>query len=115
MKKYMLTFFGGNMALRYENLAKAENEAREKHRAAWAGWMSDLMKGGHLEAGYPLEPDGKRIDADGPRDHHFPNTTEGGVIIIKAASLDQAAEIAQSAPIIKNGGYVLAPPCGEMK
>lgn len=36
MKKYMLTFFGGNMALRYENLDKADREAREKHSAAWA-------------------------------------------------------------------------------
>jgi hypothetical protein len=115
MKKYLLAFYGGNMALRYENLDKAEKEALEKHRAAWGGWMAELVKGGHLETGYPLESDGKRIDADGYHDYHFPDTTEGGFIIIKAASLDQAAEIAQSAPIIKNGGYVLARPCGEMR
>ncbi len=115
MKKYLLAFYGGNRTLRYENLDKAEKEAQEKHRAAWSGWMSDLVKGGHLQTGYPLEPDGKRIDADGPHDHHFPDTTEGGFIVIKAESLDQAAEIAGSAPIIKNGGYVLARPCGEMR
>jgi hypothetical protein len=34
MKKYMLAFFGGNMALRYDNLEKAEKEAQKKHRAA---------------------------------------------------------------------------------
>jgi hypothetical protein len=115
MKKYMLAFFGGNMVFRYENLEKAEKDAREKHRAAWGGWMSELMKAGNLETGYPLESDGKRIDSNGSHDYHFPDTTEGGFIIIKAGSLDQAAEIAQSAPIIKNGGYVLARPCGEMK
>jgi hypothetical protein len=115
MKKYMLAFFGGNMALRYDNLGMAEKEAQKKHRAAWGEWMSELMKAGRLETGYPLESNGKRIDAEGPHDYHFPDTTEGGFIIIKAESLDQAAEIAGSSPIIKNGGYVLARPCGELK
>jgi hypothetical protein len=115
MKKYMLTFFGGNMALRYENLGEAEIEAREKHNAAWGGWMSELVKTNHLEVGYPFEPDGKRVDSNGTRDYHFPDTTEGGFIIIKTESLEQAADIAQSSPIIKNGGYVLVRPCGEMK
>jgi hypothetical protein len=114
MKKYMMTFFGGNMALRYSNLDKVDKEAQEKHRAAWGKWMSELVKAGHLETGYPLESDGRRIDGDGIREYHFPDTTEGGFIIIKAESPDQAAELAQSAPIIKNGGYILVRPCGEM-
>lgn len=108
----MLTFFGGNIALRYNNLDKAEKEAQEKHRD---GWMSELMKADYLEVGYPLKSDGKRIDSDGTQAYHFPDTTEGGFIIIKAESLDQAAEIARSSPIIKNGGYILTRPCGEMK
>jgi hypothetical protein len=115
MKKYMLTFFGGNTALRYDNLDKAEKEAREKHMAAWGAWMAELAKAKHLEVGYPLKSDGKRIGSDGARDYHFSDATEGGFIIIKAESLDEAAEIAQSSPIIKNGGYILARPCGEMK
>src|SRR6185503_243215 len=115
MKKYMLACFGGNVALRYENLGKAEKEAWEKHKAAWGGWMAELVSGGYLETGYPLETDGNRVDANGPHDYHFPDTTEGGFIILKAESLDQAAEISQSAPIIKNGGYVLVRPCGEKK
>jgi hypothetical protein len=114
MKKYMLTFFGGNMALRYNNLEKADKEAQEKHKAAWGKWMSDLVNTKHLEAGYPLESEGKRIDSDGTQSYHFPDTTEGGFILIKAESLDQASEIAQSSPIIKNGGYILARPCGEL-
>ena len=101
------------MALRYDNLDKVEKDAREKHMAAWGEWMSELVKAKHLEVGYPLLPDGKRINSDGIQDYHFPDTTEGGFIVIKAKSLDQA-EIAQSSPIIKNGGYVLVRPCGEM-
>jgi len=115
MKKYMLTFFGGNMALRYDNLDKAEKEARERHMAAWGVWMAELVKANHLEIGYPLESDGKRIDSDGTQDYHFPDTTEGGFIVIKAESLGHAAEIAQSSPIIKNSGYILVRPCGEIK
>jgi hypothetical protein len=92
-----------------------EKEAQEKHRAAWGAWMSELVKGKHLEVGYPLESDGKRIDSDGTQAYQFPDTTEGGFMIINAESLDQAAEIARSLPIIKNRGYILAHPCGEMK
>src|SRR3981081_939132 len=102
MKKYMLAFFGGNMALRYENLEKAEKEAQEKHRAAWGVWMSELMKAEHFESGYPLESEGKRIDSDGPHDHHFPNSSEGGFIVIREESLDQAAENQHTPPIVTN-------------
>jgi hypothetical protein len=115
MKKYMLTFFGGNMSLRYENLDRADKEARKKHMAAWGKWMADLSKSKRLEVGYPLEPDGKRIDQSGAENYRFPDTTEGGFIIINAESLEDAAEIAAEAPIIWNGGHILLRPCGEMK
>ena len=115
MKKYMLAFYGGNRALRYENLKQADKNAQEKHRAAWSAWMSELMKADQLESGYPLESEGKMIDSDGAQDYHFPDTTEGGFIILKAESLAQAAELAGSSPIIKNDGYILVRPCGEMQ
>ena len=114
MKKYMLTFFGGNMMLRYDNLDKAGKEAQKKHMAAWGSWMADLAKTKKLEVGYPFESDGKRIDPGGIEDYHFPDTTEGGFIIVKAESLDEAAGLAQGSPIIKNGGHVLVRPCGEI-
>ena len=115
MKRFMITFFGGNMALRYDNLGQAEKEAQEKHRTAWREWMSELVNAKHLETGYPLSSDGKRIDSNEAQDYHFPDTSEGGFIIINAESIDQAAEIVGKAPILKNGGYILARPCGEMK
>src|SRR3977135_950925 len=94
---------------------QAGKEAQEKHRAAWGAWMAALAKAKHLEVGYPLKSDGKRIESGGTRDYHFPDSTEGGFMIIKAESLDEAAELAQSSPIIKNAGYILVRPCGEMK
>ncbi len=99
MKKYMLTFFGGNMSLRYENLDTADKEARKKHMAAWGKWMGDLSKAKRLEVEYPLKPDGKRIDQSGAEDYRFPDTTEGGFIIINAEPLEDAAEIAQRRPL----------------
>ncbi len=111
----MLTFFGGNMSLRYENLDTADKEARRKHRVAWGKWMADLSNAKRLEVGYPLEPDGKRIDPSGAEDYRFSDSTEGGFIIINAESLEDAAEIAAEAPIIGNGGHILVRPCGEMK
>jgi hypothetical protein len=102
----MLTFFGGNVSLRYENLATADKEARKKHMAAWGKWMADLSKAKRLEVGYPLEPDGKRIDQSGAEAYRFPNTTEGGFVIINAESLEDAAEIAAEAPIIGNRGHI---------
>src|SRR5437868_3926194 len=65
MKTFMLTFFGGNMALRHENLDQAGREAREKHAAAWGAWMAKLVERKQLQLGHPLEADGKRIDAGG--------------------------------------------------
>jgi hypothetical protein len=115
MKKFMLSFFGGNMALRANYLDKADKEAQEKHVAAWAAWMSELVKGKHLETGYPLMSEGKKVDADCIQDYHFPDATEGGFVIIQTESIEQAAELAKKSPIIKNVGYVLVRLCGEMK
>lgn len=115
MKKYLLTFFGGNRALRYSNLERADEELQKKHRAAWGEWMANLAEINKLETGYPLESDGKRITSDKVEDHHFAETTEGGFIIINASSIDEAAETAKSSPILKNGGYILVRPCGEVK
>ena len=113
MKKYMLSFFGGNKALRHDNLKKADQETKDKHNAAWGEWMAELVKANQLETGYPLMSDGKKISSVGVQDYHFPDTTEGGFVVLKAESLDQVAEIAGKSPVIKNGGWVLARPCGS--
>ena len=103
------------MALRYSNLGKAEKEAQEKHAAAWGEWIAGLVKANKVEAGYPLGSEGKRVSPEGIENYHFPDSTEGGFLIIKTETIDEAAEIAKSSPIIKNGGFVLVRPCGQMK
>jgi hypothetical protein len=113
MKKYLLTFFGGNPALKYSNLDDAAQEARTAHLKKWKEWMAGLGESHKLEGGYPLESAGKRVSPAGAEDHDFSKDGAGGFIILKADSLDEAARIASSAPIIKNGGEIYVQPCGE--
>jgi hypothetical protein len=114
MKKYLLTFFGGDPSLKYENLDKAAKEVQEKHRAAWAAWIKGLAQDGKFEAGYPLVREARKVTPAGVETHRFPEDSEGGFTIIKAESLDHAAEIARTSPIIKNGGTILVRECMEM-
>jgi hypothetical protein len=114
MKKYMLTFFGGNPALRFDNLDQASVEARNKHNAEWNTLMGNLVQTGRLENGYPLTAEGRKVSPAGIEEYVFAGDTAGGFVIIKAESSDEAAHIAESSPLIKNGGYVLVRLCGEI-
>ena len=115
MKKYLFTFVGGNPTLKFSNLAQVPHEARAAHLKEWSEWMAGLANAGQLESGYPLESAGKNVNSAGVADHDFSKDGAGGFIILKANSLDEAAKIASTSPIIKNGGKVYVQPCGEMK
>lgn len=115
MKKYLLTFVGGNPVLKYSSLDTATEEARSQHLKAWGEWMSGLAKSGKLEGGYPLENTGAHVSAGRVDGHDFSKGGPGGFIILKADSLDEATVIASSSPIIKNGGEVYVQPCGEVR
>ena len=114
MKKYLLTFFGGNTALKYSNLGEVAPKERAAHLKAWSTWMAGLAKAGKLEGGYPLESKGKKVGPTGAEDHDFSKDGAGGFIIVNADSLDEAAAIASSSPIIKNGGDIFVQPCGDV-
>jgi|GEM_PF-1659301 hypothetical protein len=114
MKKYMFTFFGGNPALRFDNLDQASVEARNKHNAEWNTWMANLSQTGKLENGYPLTAECRKVGPDGIEGYIFAADTAGGFVIINAESSDEVAHIAGSSPLIKNGGYVLVRLCGEI-
>ena len=51
MAKFMLTFQGGDRALRWSNLDSADKAAREQHLSAWKDWIGGLAKAGKLETG----------------------------------------------------------------
>jgi hypothetical protein len=114
MQKYLVTFFGGNAALRYSNLGQADAEAREEHLAAWKAWVAALARTGSLENGYPVASKGVKVTAAGIEEHQFPEDSAGGFMVLKADTLEKAAEMVRSAPIIKNGGHILVQPCAEI-
>lgn len=79
--------------------------------AVWENWVSDIIARGILVSrGNRLAEDGKtiregKIITNGP----YVETKEiiGGYLIIRANSIDDAAEIARSAPLVGNGSIEL--------
>lgn len=75
----------------------------------WRAWISGIAAAGNYNGTNRLLPEGKTIGAgklitDGP----FLEAKEmlGGYVIVKAASLDEATEIAKGCPILTYGGNV---------
>ena len=115
MAKFMLTFQGGDRALRWSNLDSTDKAAQEKHLRAWKDWIGGLAETGKLETGYPLAADGKKVSADAIEDFHFPNSSPGGFVVLSVDSLDEAAKLAQTSPIVRNDGDIFVRPCPELQ
>ena len=103
MTDFMLIFISGD----YAQLSPEEMQA---NMYQWFNWVNDLKEKGIYVSGEALTPGGKTVkgkDAvvtDGP----FAETKEvvGGYFIIKAASIDEAAEVGKSSPDLPLGGSV---------
>jgi hypothetical protein len=77
----------------------------------WMAWFKDLAaKGCVVDRGQPLERSGKVVQAgtktvvDGP----FAEAKDvvGGYSVVKAADINEAAELAKGCPVLDRGGYV---------
>src|SRR5579863_1374534 len=90
------------------NFSPAEMQAG---MAVWENWVKDIIDRGILVSrGNRLAEDGRTIRngaivTNGP----YVETKEiiGGYLIIRANSIDEAAEIARSAPLVGNGSIEL--------
>ncbi len=109
MKKFMLLFVG--LELKPAD-ADAETQVYMKK---WGEWMEGLVKKGALESGSPFEWRGKVVEKDSVSDYQPPGVDIGGYMIINAASLDEAVEIAKQAPNVALGGTVVVRPCMDVK
>jgi len=95
-------------------------ERAQQSMQKWLGWMRDLETRGHLkDAGQPLDGSGKVVRGtakdvvDGP----YAETKDliGGYSIVKADTIEQAAELAKGCPVLDGGGSVEVRPVMSMK
>src|SRR6516165_10877984 len=102
MSNFMFLFRGGE--------TPASPEGMQSQMQKWMAWIERLRTQGTYVAGEPLERVGKvlrspnKVITDGP----FAEGKEvvGGYFIVRAESLNQAAEIAKDCPIFESGGSV---------
>ncbi|MES2622712.1 MAG: YciI family protein [Bacteroidota bacterium] len=106
MKEFLFVF-------RNDYKGRPDHDSPEELQAVmkeWMDWMGGIAAQNKLaDRGNPLTGAGKvvrpnNVVTDGP----YTEIKEviGGYIIVKAASLDEAAELAHGCPIFKTGGNV---------
>jgi hypothetical protein len=103
MANFLYIFRGDTM----KGLSPAEMEANMNQ---WRAWMGQLSQAGHFKGGDPLGPGGrvltgkKKAVTDGP----FGETKDlvGGYLVVTAANLDEATELARGCPIFERDGSV---------
>jgi len=103
MKDYLLLLRGGKPA------ASKTTDQNKAEMQAWEAYMAKLGKKGQLAGGLPLQSGGKTVSAKSIVPNAVTSATEGivgGYLIIKAANVDEAAEIAKDCPHIANEGNI---------
>jgi hypothetical protein len=103
--KYVLIFRGG--AVSRDDVSPSVLQA---HLGKWYSWADELAREGRNNVGTPLAGGGKavrgheRIVTDGPYAESKDLVT--GAMVIEAASLEDAVEVARRCPTYEFGGSV---------
>ncbi len=108
MPKYMYIFRGGG----YASPGSLSPTELQQHLARWNAWTDALIAKGKLASAQALEhPAGgktirgrEKVVTDGP--YAESKDLVSGILIVEAASLDEAAELARDCPIFEHGGSV---------
>jgi hypothetical protein len=103
MKEYLLLLRGGKPL---SEKTEAENKAEMQ---AWGAYMGSLAQNGNMVGGLPLVGGGKTVSAKGITSEAVTSAKEGivgGYLILKADSLEKAAELAKACPHITNDGNI---------
>jgi hypothetical protein len=115
MSQFMFIFRGGGYATPRQ-ISPTEIQA---HLAKWTAWSNELLAAGRLAGAHPLThpPVGKTVRG------HEKSVTDGpyaeskdlvsGILIIEAASLEEATELAHGCPILEFDGSVEVRPVGH--
>jgi hypothetical protein len=84
----------------------------QAHMQSWGTYTNGLIEKGHFVAGDPFGPEGRFVEKNGENFDIYPGIDPdsdkfiGGYYIVKAESLEQAAELATDCPIFETGGIV---------
>jgi len=97
MTNFVLIYSGGGMPE-----TEAEQAAVMKAWEEWYGALGEAI----VDVGNPFTPLAKSIASDGSVSDGGAGTLASGYSIIKAGSLDEAAEMAKGCPILQSGGNV---------
>ena len=77
----------------------------------WGAWIAGLAEKGVYDSGFPLEWTATAVTKDSATDHPLDEVDVGGYMMINAASLEDAIEIARQAPNVALGGTIIVRPC----
>lgn len=105
MAKFMFVYRGGD-----DEMQKMTPDEMQKIMQKWTAWIGEgFKKGWMVDAGDALTMEvrmvnAKKVVTDGP----FVESKEivGGYSIVKADSIDAAAELAKGCPVLATGGLV---------
>lgn len=108
MAKFMYIFRGGG----YATPDLPSPTEIQQHLAKWNAWSNALLAAGRLAGGQPLEHPGTgktirgrdRVVTDGP--YAESKDLVSGTVIVEAASLQEATELARDCPIFELDGSV---------
>lgn len=105
MKEFMLIFIGADYAK-----ANLSPEQMQAQMGKWFAWIDQLKAKGIYVDGKPLTPAAKTVKGKKPvvTDGPFAESKElvGGYFIVKANSLEEAAELSKNCPDFEFGGAV---------
>ncbi|HLX92515.1 MAG TPA: YciI family protein [Puia sp.] len=104
MKEYLMLFRSYNMA---DNPPTPEQA--QKMLSTWQSWIQSVARDGHYVGTNRLHGESKTVFADNVvKDGPFAEGKEvvGGYLLVSAASIDDAVEIAKGCPIYGVGGSV---------
>jgi hypothetical protein len=97
MAKFVLLYIGGGMP-------ETEAETAEVMKA-WEAWYIQLGKA-VVDPGNPFTPQAKSVTSDGTISDGPAGTMSTGYTILEAGSLDEAAKMAQSCPVLQGGADI---------
>ncbi len=102
-KKFAILFYESE-----QGFADRTNAKAEKYWAGWMGYIGGIQGKGIVESGSPLLPpsEGRTVDGSGTTKLSSKGVHLSGMLVVKAASLQEAIDLTKGCPALTSGGKV---------